>query len=215
MAAKILGDRTAEVMGRLTLNPLAHADLIGTFILPIISIFTGIPLFGWAKPVPVDPRNLRSPTRDMFWIASAGPLSNIFLAVLASLIFSAIFVLQPESLAMFQYVLSPSSYEAGQYQRDYPTLFLSLRMLFMFVQINVVLAIFNLIPIHPLDGGKILARFIPVSWNRFLEDNQQMLSMGLLILFMSGLNFLSTPVFKTVFFLVGFAERLAFAIAGN
>src|SRR4051794_8394875 len=73
--AKMRGDRTAEIMGRLTLNPLAHADMIGTVILPLASILTGIPFFGWAKPVPVDERNLKNPRIDMFWIAFAGPLS--------------------------------------------------------------------------------------------------------------------------------------------
>ena len=83
--AKLRGDRTAEIMGRLTLNPLAHADMIGTVILPLVSIVSGIPFFGWAKPVPVDARNLKNPKVDMFWIAAAGPLSNLLLALIGAL----------------------------------------------------------------------------------------------------------------------------------
>src|SRR6185436_15011255 len=80
--AKMRGDNTAEQLGRLTLNPIAHADLIGTFILPVSAIVFGIPIFfGWAKPVPVNIRNLKNIRTDMFWIALAGPASNIFLAV--------------------------------------------------------------------------------------------------------------------------------------
>lgn len=81
--AKKRGDRTAEQLGRLTLNPFAHADLVGTFILPLMGILSGWAMFGWAKPVPVNPRNLKDPKNDMFWVAAAGPLSNFLLAVVA------------------------------------------------------------------------------------------------------------------------------------
>jgi Zn-dependent protease len=84
--AKTRGDNTAELMGRLTLNPMAHADMIGTFALPIMAIVFSVPIFfGWAKPVPVNIRNLKNPRVDMFWIALAGPASNILLAVLGLL----------------------------------------------------------------------------------------------------------------------------------
>ncbi len=87
LVAKWRGDNTAERMGRLTLNPMAHADILGTFILPISSIVFGIPLFfGWAKPVPVDPRNLKNVRTDMFWIALAGPASNVLLAIVSAAI---------------------------------------------------------------------------------------------------------------------------------
>src|SRR3954470_5666880 len=85
LVAKWLGDRTAERMGRLTLNPLAHMDPIGTLVMPIMGILTGIPMIGWAKPVPVDERNLKSPDKDMFWIALAGPMSNVVMATVAIL----------------------------------------------------------------------------------------------------------------------------------
>ena len=84
--AKKFGDDTAEHMGRLTMNPMAHADMLGTFVLPIFAIVTGAPLFGWAKPVPVNTRNLKDPVKDMFWVAFAGPLSNILLAVVGAVV---------------------------------------------------------------------------------------------------------------------------------
>src|SRR5687768_7506099 len=99
--AKKRGDNTADMLGRLTLNPMAHADPIGTFLLPISAILFQSPiLFGWAKPVPVNERNLKKPLSDMFWIALAGPLSNIFLAVVSALVlgFSIRFFAQTESM---------------------------------------------------------------------------------------------------------------------
>jgi Zn-dependent protease len=166
--AKRKGDRTAELMGRLTMNPMAHADPIGTFMLPIFSMLTGLPMFGWAKPVPVNERNLRSPRKDMFWVAAAGPLSNVLLAVVAALGMYAfrVFVM------------------AGAPTQTHITIW---RMLSIFVQINLILALFNMIPIHPLDGGKVLARFLPERLNQKLENAQGMSSIVLLLLLFTGL----------------------------
>ncbi len=164
--ARLRGDRTAEVMGRLTLNPMAHADPLGTFILPIIGMATGASLFGWAKPVPVDERNLKNPKADMFWIAFAGPLSNLFLALIGAIAYG-LFV---------KFYGIPS--EGGLKEIS--------DVMKIFIVINVVLAVFNMIPLHPLDGGKVLARFLPQRVNDRLEDMQQYTSMLLLILFISG-----------------------------
>lgn len=175
LVAKMRGDNTAEIMGRLTMNPLAHVDWIGTVGLPIISIISGLPLFGWAKPVPVNPRNLKDPKNDMFWVALAGPLSNIFLFVVGLVIFY--FVIHYTSMGSYS---SP----VGQ-------------MLIMFLTINLYLAFFNLLPLHPLDGGKIAERFLPYQWNRWLEEHQNHLNMGLLFLIIiGGLRFLAWPVQK-------------------
>ena len=171
--AKLRGDDTAELMGRLTLNPLAHVDWIGTVGLPIVAIVTGMPLFGWAKPVPVNSRNLKDPKNDMFWVAIAGPLSNILLFVLGLIATFILFRVVGVSLK------SP--------------LF---EMLKMFLYINLLLAFFNMLPLHPLDGGKVLERFIPYSWNRWLEDHQYHLNMALLVLIISGgFHVLARPVF--------------------
>ena len=185
LVAKWRGDNTAERLGRLTLNPMAHADLVGTFILPISAIVFGIPIFfGWAKPVPVDPRNLKNVRTDMFWIALAGPLSNVFLAVV-----STVFM-----FAAYRYGF------LGSYSRSVHTL------LEMFVLTNLFLAIFNIIPLHPLDGGKVLARFLPASINYKLEQNEHITSLILLGLVITGmLKVLQIPVFFVFNHLMSFA----------
>jgi Zn-dependent protease len=167
--AKMRGDRTAEMMGRLTLNPMAHADPLGTFFLPILSLLTNVPLFGWAKPVPVDERNLKNPKADMFWIAAAGPLSNLLLGFIGAFAF-AIYMSRFGSQLVTGDIGAKTIVE----------------ILSRFVQLNVWLAVFNLIPLHPLDGGKVLARFLPHEVNRKLEDMQQITSFILLALFVSG-----------------------------
>ncbi len=174
MMAKLKGDRTAEMMGRLTLNPVAHMDLFGTLILPVAAIVFHLPIFfGWAKPVPVSERNLKNPRSDLFWIALAGPASNVFLALVATGLIALI-------VAKFPTV---------------PVLLDAIVILQVFIMTNLFLAIFNLIPVHPLDGGKVLARFLPEAWNRRLEQNEAMMSMILMVLVMSGsLRFLAVPV---------------------
>ncbi len=185
LVAKWRGDNTAERLGRLTLNPMAHADLVGTFILPISAIVFGIPIFfGWAKPVPVDTRNLKNVRSDMFWIAIAGPMSNVFLALVST---------------GFMFMAYRFGF-LGQYQRPVHTL------LEMFVLTNLFLAIFNMIPLHPLDGGKVLARFLPASINYKLEQNEQMTSLILLGLVMTGvLSVLRIPVYYLFNHLMTFA----------
>lgn len=175
LVAKWRGDNTAEQLGRLTMNPFAHADPIGTFLLPISSIVFGIPLFfGWAKPVPVNARNLKNVRTDMFWIALAGPLSNVLLALVGT------FVL---------FVLIRTSFMAN-YISSIVALFQ------MFILTNLFLAIFNIIPLHPLDGGKVIARFLPASINYKLEQNEHVSSMILMgLLIVGALSFLRIPVF--------------------
>lgn len=148
LVAERLGDPTARLMGRLTLNPLKHIDIVGSVILPITLLLMRSPfLFGWAKPVPVDPYNLQHPKKDMALISLAGPLSNIVMALVLSL-FLRIFAItfpQTEILTLFVYLIG----------------------------FNIALAVFNLIPIGPLDGSKIVAGFLPqkysVKFNRILE----------------------------------------------
>jgi Zn-dependent protease len=167
--AKLRGDRTAEIMGRLTLNPMAHADMIGTVIFPILAVTSGVPLFGWAKPVPVDERNLKNPRVDMFWISVAGPVSNFFLGVVGA-------------IALGLYV----KLWASGLPADDPGAETIIEVLKMFISINVFLAVFNMIPLHPLDGAKVLARFLPESANRWLEEVQGYSSLILLGLFFMG-----------------------------
>ena len=132
------GDQTAKMNGRLTLNPMAHLDMFGSLAL----YFMG---FGWAKPVPVDPRNLNNPKQDLMWISLAGPVSNFLLALISGILLS---------LFLRIGVISGNS-----------TLTI---VLIMSLQINLVLAIFNFIPIPPLDGSKILAGLIPYKYHNEL-----------------------------------------------
>jgi Zn-dependent protease len=134
-----LGDPTARNQGRLTLNPLAHIDWIGTVLFPLIALTTGAPLIGWAKPVPVDMRNLRAPLRDFAIVAVAGPISNLVLAAGVAVIF---FLIYPGGATPF--TIGP----VGDVLRQA-------------IVMNVLLAVFNMIPIPPLDGGNVAIGLLP------------------------------------------------------
>jgi len=155
--ANKLGDPTAKMMGRLTLNPIAHIDLIGTIIMPIILFITtqGQFIFGYAKPVPINPSNFKDTRRYMAISAAAGPITNILLAILSVLILK--FILIPSSV-FFPGIITTTVLKPL-------TLMLTSSIIF-----NVVLAAFNLIPIPPLDGGRVLVGFLPhkqaVSYSR-------------------------------------------------
>lgn len=137
-AASRLGDPTARLMGRVTLNPLAHIDPFGTLILPALLLIIKAPfLFGYAKPVPVNFSRLNNPRRDMALVALAGPASNVLLAIIAALLFHLV-GLVPES--------------AVEWITE------NLRNLFL---LNLILAVFNMLPIPPLDGGRILVAILP------------------------------------------------------
>jgi Zn-dependent protease len=134
-----LGDNTARSQGRLTLNPLKHLDIIGTLMVFIVGI-------GWAKPVPVNFNNLRNPKRDMIWVAAAGPVTNFALAILSAFLMRALAAIVEGASASspFQFMLEPL-----------------MLMLAFSVYINLLLAIFNLIPVPPLDGGRVAVGLLP------------------------------------------------------
>jgi Zn-dependent protease len=129
--AYLFGDTTAKYRGRLSLNPLKHIDLFGTIILPLLLFFSGMPVIGWAKPVPINPNNFPDPKKQMMWTALAGPLTNFTLALLLSFIRKVV-----PLPTIIQFVLINA------------------------ILINLVLGTFNLIPIPPLDGSRVVSNFL-------------------------------------------------------
>ncbi len=140
-AARFFGDSTAASLGRLSLNPLKHIDPVGTIVLPIVTFFIGGFVFGWAKPVPVDMRNLRNPRVDMAWVAMAGPASNFAMAVFWALM-----------MALGQWL-------AGHGLGDFALPLVLMGQAGVFI--NLLLMLFNLLPIPPLDGGRVLVSLLP------------------------------------------------------
>ncbi|MGB9198594.1 MAG: site-2 protease family protein [Terriglobales bacterium] len=152
------GDQTARMLGRVSLNPIRHIDLFGTIILPLVAALSGIPLLGWAKPTPVDPRNFRRPVFDDILTSVAGPISNFIVAT------GALFILGVIALSSATGHSIVDSLPGG-YSSDLPdSAFTPVAMLFYeLMVINIVLAVFNLIPVPPLDGSHVLRHFLPDS----------------------------------------------------
>jgi Zn-dependent protease len=141
--ASRFGDETARRLGRVSLNPLVHIDLIGTVIFPLLAIVGGLPVIGWAKPTPVNVRNLRRPRRDNALVTAAGPASNLLIAVVAAVAFHVIPAGDPAAEVN---VARPLTMIVGG-----------------LIDINLLLALFNLIPVLPLDGGNIVLTVLPPS----------------------------------------------------
>ncbi|MDX8401576.1 MAG: site-2 protease family protein [Mariprofundaceae bacterium] len=159
-----LGDPTARLMGRLTLNPLRHVDPVGTVLIPLALLWLGAPfLFGYAKPVPVDFRRLRRPKRDMVWVALAGPATNFVLAALSALMLAVVGVL-PDWFAVPLALMAQAS-----------------------ILINLVLGIFNLIPLPPLDGGRVAVGLLPPGPARALASIEPYGFLVIVLLLASGL----------------------------
>jgi Zn-dependent protease len=156
--ADTLGDPTARALGRVSLNPLVHIDPVGTVLLPLIAMFSGLRfIIGWAKPVPVTLRNLRHPRRDFMIVAAAGPISNLVQATVC---------------AFALHLVSPPAVE------DAPGLLAT--TLFLAVRLNLLLAFFNLIPVPPLDGGNVLLGLLPP---RLAAGYSQVRQYGFIVLY--------------------------------
>ena len=181
--ARYFGDMTAHAQGRISLNPIRHIDLVGTIAVPILILVaskllgsSGL-LFGWAKPVPVNYSALRNPKRNMLWVAAAGPLSNLAMALAWALLFKAVDVLPP-----------------SDYTRPLKL------MGFAGIEVNVVLMLLNLLPILPLDGGRIVASLLPsrMAW-QYAKLEPWGFPILLVLLFTSLLGVILDPMVRMSF----------------
>lgn len=169
-----LGDDTAKRLGRVSLNPLAHADPVGTFLMPFLGFMTGIPVLAWAKPVPFNPLNLKNRRRDSMWISLAGPVSNLFLAFVFAGIIHGVYYAYP-----FLRGYIPSHF--------FGIFYVALQITFL---LNIGLFVFNFLPIDPLDGGKIIRGILPEnlarSFDFWMDRYGRILGIVFLILIFTG-----------------------------
>ncbi len=184
--AKKKGDNTAFMLGRLTLNPIKHIDLLGTIVIPGLLLISGTGIiFGWAKPVPVDSRHFKNPKKDMALVAIAGPVSNLLMAIGWALLIRLAIIIESD------FVTLPLIYTgiAG-------------------ISINLILALINLIPIPPLDGSRVLSAFLPSKWAwRYNQIERYGFIILMALLWSGGLSYLlGQPMF--------IAQKLFFSIAG-
>ncbi len=192
------GDPTARMLGRVTLNPIKHIDPIGAIALPLMAMLTHFPVIGWAKPTPVDPRNFKNPVMDDILTSVAGPVSNFIVATGATILLAVISVAAPNGRLIVQgavsgYALSNSAFVPASL------------LLFAFLEINVVLAIFNLIPVPPLDGSHVLRHFLSENVRR-VYDTVGMF--GLMALVFFGGSFLMALIRPVLFLYISILMKI-------
>lgn len=187
LMATYWGDETSVWSGRLTLNPLAHMDPLGTVAFPLLSIAMGANIFfGWAKPVPINPSQFRHYRKGLFWVAAAGPLANVLLGFLSAILMVGCALHLPESFGFKEGLLE---------------------LLKSLMAINFSLAIFNLLPVPPLDGSNIVLSFLSYNASRkFLEFQVYASYLLLFLMFTGAFQILSGPIL--------FLMRLALSLAG-
>ena len=184
-AARYFGDMTAHYLKRITLNPFKHIDPMGTILLPALTVMLpGGILFGWAKPVPVNFSNLRNPKKDMMWVALAGPASNLIMAIFWTLILVRI-NLFPEQAELFLRVMCLAG-----------------------IQINIILMVLNMLPLPPLDGGRVAVSLLPYPWSGYLAGLERYGLIILIFLLFSGV------LGKILFPLVNLSQSIIFRIFG-
>ena len=182
--ARYFGDMTAHYMNRISLNPIRHIDPLGTIIFPALTLMLCGILFGWAKPVPVNFSNLNNPKKDMFWVALAGPAANFFMAIFWTILLARI-NLFPDDAELFMRVMCLAG-----------------------IQINIVLMVLNLLPIPPLDGGRIAVSVLPYPWSSYIAGLERYGFFILIFLLITGL------LGQILMPLVMFSQSIIFGIFG-
>jgi Zn-dependent protease len=163
--ANLRGDPTARMLGRISLNPIRHIDLFGTLLLPAVAMYFNVPVLGWAKPTPVDPRNFRNPVLDDILTSVVGPISNFVVATAAVLVLASVKFASPAGAQIvFGTVVDGSNFA------DTDSLLVPFcRLIFQLMVINVGLGVFNLIPVPPLDGSHVLRHLLPAGMLRIYD----------------------------------------------
>ncbi len=194
--AKKCGDYTAESSGRLTLNPFSHVDPVGAILL----LLTG---FGWAKPVPINPNAMRNPRKGVIWTSLAGPLSNLLAAFVSLIVLRVLYCIPipAGNIALYNVLSSVAT------------------VFNCFVGVNIGLAVFNLIPVPPLDGSNVLIQFLPTRAVIWIQRNHMVISVVFFVLIVSSalnipISWVSNQIFHLFYFLTNWIELLMNAILG-
>jgi Zn-dependent protease len=177
--AKRFGDSTAYMLGRVTLNPVKHIDWLGTIVLPIVTLALSPFMFGWAKPVPVNFNNLREPKRDMLWVAAAGPASNLAQLVIWALV-----------AAVLARTIDPTGLAGGFW----------LAVADAGIKVNIMFALLNLLPVLPLDGGRILTSVLPGRMSLAYQATERFGMIILLVLLFTGvIGWVLNPLYRGMY----------------
>jgi Zn-dependent protease len=198
--ANLRGDPTARMLGRVSLNPIRHVDPIGTLLLPAVAMFTHLPVLGWAKPTPVDPRNFKNPVLDDILTSIVGPISNFVVATGAVLILAVVKAVSPNGGEIVFGTLQGSDFSNSN------SLLVPLcKLVFDVMLINIVLGVFNLIPVPPLDGSHVLRHLLPTGALRIYDSVG---TFGLLLLVFWGGGLLGKLISPAVGFFVHILLRI-------
>ena len=185
-----LGDPTAQMLGRVTLNPVKHIDPFGTILIPLLCVYAGFPLIGWAKPTPVTTRNFKNIKRDDILTTLAGPASNLLTAIAATLILLVLKFANPATVISAMMAAQVGMIDPSVMHSS-PVLFPITLLLYYAVLLNLILMAFNLIPLPPLDGSHVVRHMLPYNWLRAYDSIGWI---GLILIFFFGARFIGMIV---------------------